>query len=281
MFRRRGGWRGTCAQRRLGSALVALAALAGCGSSGGAVPPGDAGTDSAGPVSDGGLPELEVNATENYLELDSCGTTPAVLANVAAGTYTITLAQSSLSKGLTTGGQPSYDDYVVVHLPLPAGDPDEDHRFFMLHGVGDNRSVTLPAAGDIGVMFIDSDNLSNRGQGVVTLEPGSLTVTVDPTTNVLAWQTGCKSSAANMTVNPGSPTLTLLDSTLSSGPGFKDDVVVIRAPSEVSQDVDRYVILNGVDASATIQAPKGGLVRAWFISVGPGGTGTAHLGVAE
>jgi hypothetical protein len=262
---------------------VAWLALGGCVVDGGSnVTPGDdAGVDGTGPVTDGGVPLIQVNAAENFLELDACGVTPAVFANVDAGTYTITLASSSLSKGSTTSHEPSFDDYVVVQLPLPAGDPDEVHRFFMLNGVGASRSVTLPAAGDIQVMFIDSDDLNNTGEGVVTLDPGGQSVTVSPTTNVLAWQTGCKSSAANATLSPGSATLSLERSTLSSGTGFMDDFVVIRAPSEVSEDEKRYVMLNGVGDSATIEAPKGGLVRVWFISAGAGGSGTADVAVAQ
>lgn len=278
-----GGWWERSARRWLGPSLAGLVALAGCNSGGASsVPPvGDAGADWSGPTTDGGVPVIRVNADENYLRLDACNLTPAVLAGVPPGTYTITLASSTLSKGLTNSRQPSFDDYVVVHLPLPAGDPDEVHRFFMLNGVGANRSITLPAAGDIEVMFIDSDDQNNKGEGLVTLEPGGMSVTVSPTTNVLAWQTGCRSGAANATLSPGNTTLTLLDSSLSSGPGFTDTFVAIRAPSEVSQDEKRYVILNGLNDSATIQAPNGGLVRAWFISAAAGGSGTADIGISE
>jgi hypothetical protein len=299
MSRGRGGWRSEWTRRWLVPALPALLVLAGCtAGGGGSTPPGhDGGTgpetggDDGGPApetdggpapeTDGGLPELAVSAADNVLDLPACGVTPATFHDVPAGTYTIQLDSSTLSKGVTNSNAPSQDDYVVVHLPLPAGDPDEAHRFFMLNGVGASRPVTLPEAGTIEVMFIDSDDASNHGQAVVSLDPGGLTTTVDAVANVLRWRDGCSTAPATIDLSAGTPSLKLIASTLSSSTGASDPFVLVRSPSELAQDDHRYVMLNGLDASATLEAPNGGAVRAWFISAGSSNSGQAAVQVAE
>jgi len=271
--------------------LCLLLAMAGCGTttpggpSDAAPHPGDdGGTPGAdgSAAADGGVAHLAVGASQNLLALDSCQVTPAQLPNVPAGTYTIRLDSSTLSKGSvpTSPPAPSFDNYVVVHLPIPAGDPQQDHRFFMLNGVGASYSVTLAEPGTIEVMFVDSDSVANSGQATVTLTPGDLTVTVDAVANVLRWQEGCNSSPATMDVSARGYSVTLLQSSLSSGSGSEDDFVILRLPSEVPQDDYRYVMLNGVEASHTFTALTGGTLRAWFISAGTGDSGEASLGVS-
>src|SRR5512141_2100566 len=122
--------------------LGALVVAAGCGGKKG----GHGGTG-AGPDSDAGTTEecsqpspLALSAHANALHI-ACAT-PARFASVAAGSYTIQLAASTLSKGGvyldTATGQtvPSVDSYVIVNVPLPAGDPQEGKRFFTLNGIG-------------------------------------------------------------------------------------------------------------------------------------------------
>ena len=88
---------------------------------------------------------LTVDAVNNSIVLDRCtGLMPATFGDVAAGAHTLALTASTLSKGSVSGTNenqlPSFDDYVIVHLPLAAGD-DASRRFFMLNGVGATDGV--------------------------------------------------------------------------------------------------------------------------------------------
>jgi hypothetical protein len=275
----------------LGGALLAFVGVsgAGCGGGGSGGAGGNTGTGSTGGSSsdgatfEGGSSTITVEAAANAVTLDACGVTPAVISNVAAGTYTITLSASTLSKGGVSGPTPpppSFDNYVIVHLPLAAGDPNENHRFFMLNGNGASASITLATAGTIQVMFVDSDNVDNHGTGTVTLSPGGASATVDATANVLAYDTGCHSMPATLTVPSGTFQVKLLDSTLSSGAGAHDDFVLVRTPSEAPMNDDRYVILNGVGASATFTPLNSTTVRVWYIGASAG-TGEAHVSVTS
>ena len=119
--------------------------------------------------------------------------------DVAAGEHTIALTASTLSKGSVSDANdnpvPSFDDYVIVHLPLAAGDA-ASRRFFMLNGVGAMANFTLSAVGAVRLMFIDSDATYNEGQGTVTLDATGPSTTVDGMANVLAWNSGCSSTPA-------------------------------------------------------------------------------------
>jgi hypothetical protein len=237
--------------------------------------------DATPPVGDAGATRLTVTVAANELALDSCQVTPAELLNVPAGTYQIQLVSSTLSKGdvATTPPVPSVDNYVLVHLPLPAGDPQQDHRFFLLNGIGARDSFDLPAVGTIQVMFIDSDQVGNSGSATVSLTPGAYTTTVDAVANVLRWQEGCGATPATTDVGAVAQTIALLSSTLSSGPGSEDDFVIVRLPSDVPQDDHRYVSLNGVGASYAFFPASSGTLRAWFISATRAGSGQAIVGL--
>jgi hypothetical protein len=264
------------------AALFGVVAV-GCGSSSSGDPPG-------GPAPDGGVgpgnPQatITVDATMNAMLVGGCGAAPALLSNVAAGTYTMALSASTLTKGGASGmtpPAPSVDNYVIVNVPLPPGDPHEDHRFFMLNGLGATASITLPAVETLQVFFVDSDTVNNTGTGTVTLSPGGATATVDAVANDLAYDDGCHSTPATMRVASGGTfRVTLLDSTLSSGNGARDDFVLVRTPSEAPMNDTRYVILNGVGASATFTPFNSNTVRVWYIGATPG-TGTAHVQVSQ
>ncbi len=174
---------------------------------------------------------------------------------------------------------PSVDNYVIVYVPLPAGDPNEKRRFFMLNGIGANASITLPSQATIQVMFIDSDTADNTGTGTVTLSPGGMTATVDAVANDLAYDTNCHSMPAMLAVTGGSYRATLIDSSFSSGGGAHDDFVLVRTPSEQPMNDDRYVILNGVGASHDFMPFNSQTVRIWYIGASAG-TGVAHVSVA-
>lgn len=236
----------------------------------------DTGVDQGPPV----IPTLGVTASSNNLLLDACGVTPAVFAAVPAGTYTLTLAASTLSKG-SAAGSPAVDDYVIVHLPLPPGDPDEVHRFFMLHGTGASASVTLPATGTIELMFIDSDSVANVGQAMLTLEPGGYTATVDATTNVLRWTDGCHSTPATLRVTDVPHRATLVASSLSAGTGSTDNFVIVRLPLDGPIAPDRYVILNGIGASHDFTPVNNLVLNAWFIGATAGATGEATISISD
>jgi hypothetical protein len=271
-------------------AMVVVGAL-GCGSGGQSPYSGDGsgntGSGASGGMGDGSVSgdgsfNVTVNAATNAVTLNGCGFAPAELPNVPAGTYTIALTASTLTKGGVAGPRPapaSSDNYVIVYVPLPPGDPHEDHRFFMLNGVGATASVTLPAPATIKVMFIDSDTDSNSGTGTVALSPGGMTAVVSATTNDLAYDTLCHSMPATQAVAGGMFRLTLLDSTFSSGGGAHDNFVLVRTPSEQPMQDDRYVILNGVGASHDFQPYNSQTVRLWYIGASAG-TGVAHVGIS-
>jgi len=260
-------------------AIVSGAVLPGCGGTKAASvsDPGAAGGEpqasGAGAGGSSTTRELAVDATKNAVRMDACGVTPAVIPDIAPGTYTIALTASTLTKGGVSGPTPpppSFDNYVIVHAPLPAGDPNEDHRFFMLNGIGATASVTLPAMGAIEVMFVDSDLTDNAGTATVTLSPGGASATVDATKNVLAYDTNCHSTPAMLVVPDGKYRATLVDSTLSSGAGAHDDFVLLRIPSEQPTEDFRYVILNGVGTNHDFSPFNGETVLAWYIGAGAG-----------
>jgi hypothetical protein len=271
--------------------LLSIVVALGCGSGGGGgtPPPGSGGTSGSGAVGGSGVDpgsltfDLTVNAAQNFVTLDGCGFQPASFPNVAAGTYTIALTASTLTKGGVSGPNPpppSVDNYVIVYVPLPAGDPHEDHRFFMLNGIGASASITLPAAATIQVMFIDSDEDQNSGTGTVTLTPGGMTTSVSAVTNDLAYDTNCHSMPTMQALSDGNYRATLMDSSFSSGGGRKDDFVLIRTPSEVPMKDDRYVILNGDGSSHDFTPFNSQTVRLWYIGASAG-TGIAHVKISR
>lgn len=257
----------------------------GTGDSG--APSGGKSNSTGGSTGAGGKAPLTMIVTTptNTLALDTCGVVPAVFTGVEAGTYDITLSTSSLSKGSVSDddGNPidSFDNYVVVNLPLPAGDENESSRFFMLHGVDDKMTVTLPKAGDIKVFFIDADKDYNSGQATVTLSPPGTDVVVDAVTNVLPWDSCTGSAPATVAISARPQKVTLVSSTLSSGSKLHDDFVILRVQNEMQVNEHRYTMLNGVGSSYTFTPYKGDLLRAWFISASGGGTGKATIEVQE
>jgi hypothetical protein len=272
------------------SGLVAV----GCGGSGSQTTGGGTGTGDTGGggstgdpdggvvSSGGGAIVVTVNAASNAVTLAGCGFSPAQIAGVPAGTYTITLTASTLTKGGVSGPRPSApsaDNYVIVHVPLAGGDPDEKHRFFMLNGVGANASITLSGTTTIDGMFIDSDQASNSGTATVTLTPGNQSMVVSATTNDLAYDTLCHSKPATQAVAGSAFRVTLLDSGFSSGSGAHDDFVLVRTPSEEPNNDHRYVILNGDGASQDFSPFNSQTVRMWYIGASAG-TGIAHVQIA-
>jgi hypothetical protein len=225
---------------------------------------------------------IVVNAATNVLQLDACSVTPASVANLPAGTYVVTLATSTLSKGTvaTTPPQPASDNYVIVQLPLPDGDPQHDRRFFMLNGIGADAGFNLPVTGTVQVMFIDSDNTGNSGDGGVTFAPGSYQTTVDAVDNVLRWRQGCNATASQIYVPPGPHTIKLVSSTLKIASGDPANYVVVRLPSEKPVDDHRYIILNGVGASYVFNANDPTPLHAWYIAATTGSTGQATLSIS-
>jgi len=240
---------------------------------------GDGGPDDSSPA----IPSITVIAGQNQLTLDTCNVTQALLADIPAGSYTIQLAASTLSKGSVSGTPqlPAVDNYVLVNLPLSADDPQHDRRFFMLNGVGATADVTLTTTGTIGLMFLDSDVGANNGQATITLTPGGYSATVDAVTNVLRWQEGCQSTPAALVVTSGAHRATLVASTLSAGPGSRDDYVLLRVPSEQPTDDHRFVVLNGVGASDDFTPYNSQTVRAWFVSASSGASGQATVEVSD
>jgi hypothetical protein len=195
----------------------------------------------------------------------------------------VKLTASTLSKGKVSAGNdelPSFDDFVIVNVPIAAGDP-ASRRFFMLNGVGTMANFTLSAVGTVKLLFIDSDAAANTGQGTVTLDTTGATAIVDATTNVLPWNTGCFATPVSMTVTNVPHRLTLVDSTLSSGGGSNDDYVLLRLPSERPMDPYRYVILNGVGSTLDFTPYMSTSLRAWFISPSAGATGRATVTITD
>jgi hypothetical protein len=252
---------------------------------------GAAGTGTAGTGADasaggaGNAPttwRITVDAAKNAVLMDACGVKPAVIADVPAGTYTIALMASTLSKGnVSVLDVPSMDNYVIVHAPLAAGDPHEDHRFFMLNGIGAMAPIVLSATGTIQAMFIDSDNSGdNMGTGTVILTPGAVSAKVDPNNNLFAYDDSCHSAPATLVLPVGKYRAALVDSTFSSGPGAHDDFVLLRIPSEQPTEDFRYVILNGVGASHDFSPYNSDTLLAWYIGASAG-TGQATVMVSK
>ena len=229
---------------------------------------------------------LNLSAPASTLALDACGSTPAVIPDVPAGSYELELTASNLSKGTVSDENdqefPSFDDYVIVNLPLPAGDPNEQQRFFMLHGVNNSVSITLPATGSIKLYFIDGDAVNNSGQATVKLKPAGTQATVDATTNVIAWRTTCTGSApAAISLSKAAQRVTLVSSTFSSAAQAQDPFVLVRLNNEMQVNDHRFIILNGIGASYTFTPYANSTLRAWFISANGGGTGAAQLKIEE
>jgi hypothetical protein len=276
-----GVWRGA----RLALGLVFLLG-GGCGSSAGSGPPDAAARDAdapsdapaqddAGPQDDASTASITVSGAANVLTLASCRVTPAEIPDVpAGGPYTITLAASTLSKGVVASGAASVDNYVLIHLPLPATDPQHDRTFFMLNGVGATASFTLAAPGTVQAMFIDSDKASNSGTATVTLSPGGYSTTVDAAANVLRWQEGCSSTPATTEHDGRAYELRLVESSLPYA------AVILRLPSETPDDDHRYVSLNGVGATWQSEVLTGGTVRAWFVDATGAGAGEALIALS-
>src|SRR5258708_163247 len=107
-------------------AIVSGAVLLGCGGTK-AGSGGDTGAAGGEPEMGGAggaftTANIAVDAARNAVRMDACGVTPAVIPDVAAGTYTIALSASTLTKGGVSGPTPpppSFDNYVIVHAPLP------------------------------------------------------------------------------------------------------------------------------------------------------------------
>jgi hypothetical protein len=244
--------------------------------------PIDTGTDVGDASTEEGPPPvltLTVDATLNKLVLDACSVTPATFANVAAGTHTLQLTASTLSKGGVSGmSGSSIDNYVVVNVPFPPGDPMQSRRFFMLNGIGAMANITLPATSTIGVMFLDGDDDFNEGQGMVALDPpNGPTATVDAIANVLRYNEGCSATPATIVIPDGLHRATLTASTLSAGTGSSDDFVLLRIPSELLQEDHRWVMLNGIGASYDFTPYNAQTLRAFFITSTAGATGTATV----
>ena len=232
-------------------------------------------------------PMLTVDALLHSIVLDRCtGLAPATI-DVPAGQHTIALTASTLSKGAVSDPNDnpvdSYDDYVIVNLPLSSSEP-ASRRFFMLNGIGTMKSFTQSTVpGTVKLMFIDSDATFNAGQATVTLGTAGPTATVDATANLIAWNTACSSTPASLSVSDRPHRATLTSSTLSAGGGggSADDFVLLRLPTERPMDPHRFVILNGVGASVDFTPYLGESIRAWFITSAPGATGRATIVVTD
>lgn len=253
---------------------------------GGLNEPGDPNSGGSTGGGDKKVLNLTVSAPASALALDACGAVPAVIPEVSPGTYDIELTASNLSKGNVSdeddNESPSFDDYVIVNLPLPPGDPAEDMRFFMLHGVGDTMSVTLTEPGPVNVYFVDGDNEYNSGTATVSLKGGDAVqqVTVDATANVIAWKSSCKGTApATVTTSDSPQRVTLVSSTFSSVAGATDHFVLLRVANEMQVNDHRFTMLNGIGSSFEYTPYAGDVLRAWLISASGGGSGAAQLKV--
>ncbi|MFZ5892806.1 MAG: hypothetical protein ACOY0T_17230 [Myxococcota bacterium] len=231
---------------------------------------------------------LTVSAPSSTLVPEACGAVAAGFANVAAGTYDIELSASTLSKGTVSDDNnnlsPSFDNYVLVNLPLPAGADNEDLRFFMLHGVGDKVSVELPEAGPINLYFIDGDKDFNTGQATVSLTSGAQVqqAVVDAAANVIAWKTGCKTSApATAAITDAPQRVTLMESTFSSATQMSDPFVLLRLSNEMQANDNRFTMLNGIGSSVEFTPYEGDTLRAWLLSSKNPGSGAAQLTISE
>jgi hypothetical protein len=254
----------------------------GAGETGGAGNTGGAGASTSG--GDGGGPTagvvLTVLASQHRIVLDNCSVTPTVMANVAAGSHAISLTASTMSKG-NIAGVVTQDPYVIVSLPLPAGDPLQHMRFFTLNGISASVPFTLPATGNVSVMFIDSDLAFNAGSATVALSPDGITGSVDATANVLRWQEACAATPATVMLSSRAHRVTLTAASFASAAGAEENYVLVRLPIEqVATDV-RYVILNGVGDSEDFVPYDNDTIQAWYITQSIGATGSATLTVTD
>jgi hypothetical protein len=257
------------------------------GAGGGAGAGGSAGAAGAGGGSGaagtGGVPGpvmLTVLASQHRIILDNCSVTPSTFANVAAGTHTISLTSSTLSKG-NINGVTTQDPYVIVQIPLPAGDPRQHMRFFMLNGVGSSVQFMLPVAGTVRAMFIDSDLAYNAGSATLTLMPGATTATVDAMANVVRWEEACAATPASAVISNRAHRVTLTAATFSSGAGAEDFYVLVRLPIEQVATDTRFVILNNIGDGEDFVPFNNDTIRAWFISQSSGATGSGTLTVTD
>jgi len=255
------------------------------GSGGNAGGSAQGGGGTSGEGGEGGAPPnptTTVLGSGNLIAVEACGAVPATAPDVPAGTYTIRLDASTLSKGEvdTQPKLPAIDNYVVVHLPISAT-ADNDHRYFMLNGLGSEHTFTIDQPGTVEAFFIDSDSDANHGTATLSLNPGGLQITVDAAANVLGWRLLCKAEPARLWVEAGQREISLVGSTLSSAPGRKDDYVVIRLPSELPEDDYRYVMINGVGSSFSYNAANSDWARAWFISPSAATSGEGTLRASQ
>lgn len=235
---------------------------------------GDAGPDAASS-------NLIVLAGQNQINLVSCGVTPALLSGVSAGAHTLTLSASNLSKGYVSNIV-AQDNYVIVKLPLPEGDAQSARRFFTLNGIGAHKDFTLPAMGDIELMFIDSDAAYNMGTGTITLDaPSATTATVDAVANLIQWDNGCNSTPAQLVISGRPHHIALTASTLAAASGSHDDYVLVRLPLEQVATDQGFVILNGIGDGVDFTPVNNDTVMAWFITDMTGASGTATLTVTD
>jgi hypothetical protein len=240
-----------------------------------------------GASGDAGAPPatLTLDAVNNSIVLERCaGLMPATVIGLTPGTHSIGLTASNLSKGSVSGPNdsqlPSFDDYVIVHVPLAIG-AATDRRFFMLNGVGTMTDFTMSTGGEVHFMFVDSDAAFNSGSSTVTIDGTGPNATVDGIANVLAWSTGCSSTPATLTVSNHRHRATLADSTMSAGDGSREDFVLLRLPSEQPRDPSRFVILNGVGASIDFTPFESDSLRAWYITPEIGASGQATVVVTD
>jgi hypothetical protein len=282
---------GLLAARRLTVTVTLAAALVAqgaCSSGGGSNNDGSTGgTTGTGGTGGNGSLSLTVDASQNLINLAGCtGLTPAAFTGVASGSHTISLSASTLSKGLAAGTgltnpPASVDSFVLVSLPLPAGDSKQDHRFFMLNGIGGSYDFNLPATGDVQVMFVDSDATGNSGTATVGLAPDGTTTTVDAAANVLAWDSGCNAVAAKLDLSTQAHTITLASSTLADADTGAANYVLLRIPDETIDNPHRFVTLNGVGATYDFTPFNSTTLYAWAISSSPGMTGSATLTISN
>ncbi len=205
---------------------------------------------------------LSVGAAQ-VLGWKTCASTPAESPPLGAGTYSVTLTASSLSKGTHK------DDYLLIGLPVAPGSADERFRFVVLNGVGATQAFTLASPGVVRAWFLDSDHSNNTGTGTATVAPGAHALTVAGNSNVIAWLQDCKTSPAEVEVPAGTHRLTLKASTYASAPGLSDAYVVIRLPLE-GDESNKFISLNGVGDSKVVTLPAFGLVRAWLLAESTG-----------
>jgi hypothetical protein len=241
---------------------------------------GGSGTGVAGTGGQAGSVTFTVLAAQHRIVLDNCAVTPALMADVAPGAHSIALTASTMSKGDLDGVR-TQDPYVIVNLPLPAGDPQQHMRYFMLNGVGASETFTLPAPGSVRVMFVDSDLGFNSGSGTVMLGPEGITGTVDAMANVLRWNEACAATPSSAVLSPRAHRVTLTAAALVGADGSEENYVLVRLPMEQLATDFRYVILNGVGDSADFVPYESDTIMAWSITQSLGASGSATLTVTD